>query len=113
MKSLRNESTVLPKDFRLGAAYTFNLPQFNLDVSALGGLQKYLNTDETHLHFGGEAVYSGIFAVRVGYMSGYDSKSLTAGFGVLWKALNLDYAYVPVKYGLGDSHIISFIYSFD
>ena len=113
MKVLKNESTVLPKDLRAGAAYSFPIPELKFDITALGGMQKYLDTDETHLHFGGEVLYNKLFAVRVGYMSGYDSKSLTTGFGLLWKGLNLDYAYVPVKYGLGDSHIISFIYSFD
>ena len=113
MTELRSQSTVLPSDLRIGAAYDYSLPAVNLDLTAVAGIQKYTDTNDSHLHLGGEAVYNNTFAVRLGYMSGYDSKSITAGFGLYWKGLNLDYAYVPVKYGLGDSHIISFIYTFE
>jgi hypothetical protein len=113
MKALRAESTKLPTDFRLGAAYDFALPQIKMDFTALAGFQKYTDANDSHLHFGGEISYDKFFAVRLGYMSNYDSKNITAGFGILWKSLNIDYAYVPVKYGLGDSHIFSFIYSFN
>lgn len=113
MKALRAESTKLPIDFRLGAAYNFALPQIKIDIAALAGFQKYTDANDSHLHFGGEISYDKFFAVRLGYMSNYDSKNITAGFGILWKSLNIDYAYVPVKFGLGDSHIFSFIYSFN
>ncbi len=112
MNDLRNEKTKLPTDFRAGAAYSFGLEHVNLGFTALAGIQKYTDTDDTHLHVGGETVYNNFFSVRLGYMSGYDSKNITAGFGLLWKSLNIDYAYVPVKYGLGDSHIFSFTYTF-
>lgn len=113
MNELRSSSTVLPTDFRLGTAYDFSIPVVNLNLTAFAGYQKYTKSDESHLHLGGEAVYNKTFAVRFGYMSGYDSKNITTGFGLKWKGLNLDYAYVPVKYGLGDSHIITFIYTFE
>ncbi len=112
MNDLRNENTKLPTDFRAGAAYSFGLEQVNLAFTTLAGIQKYTDTDDMHLHVGGEAVYNNFFSVRLGYMSGYDAKNITAGFGLLWKSLNIDYAYVPVKYGLGDSHIFSFTYTF-
>jgi hypothetical protein len=112
MNSLRDESTELPTDFRLGAAYEFSFPQAKLDFTALAGFQKYTDTNDSHIHVGGEAVYDKFFSVRLGYMSNYDAKNITAGFGIVWKSLNIDYAYVPVKYGLGDSHIFSFIYNF-
>ncbi len=112
MNDLRNENTKLPTDFRAGAAYSFALEQMNLAFTTLTGIQKYTDTDDTHLHLGGEAVYNDFFSVRLGYMNGYDSKNITTGFGIVWKSLNLDYAYVPIKYGLGDSHIFSFTYTF-
>lgn len=112
MKELRYESTELPKDIRFGAAYNFSLKEYKMDFTALGGFQKYTKEEDSHLHLGGEAIYDQMFALRVGYASGYEAKSITAGFGVFWKGINLDYAYVPVKYGLGDSHIITMIYTF-
>ncbi|MEW5841682.1 MAG: PorV/PorQ family protein [Bacteroidota bacterium] len=113
MNQLRTESTKLPTDLRLGGAFSFSVNEYNLDFTALAGYQKYTLQNDSHIHFGGEAVYQKMFALRLGYASGYDSKNISAGFGVLWHGINLDYAYVPVKYGLGDSHIITFTYTFD
>lgn len=113
MNELRSESTKLPTDFRIGTAYNFSLQNSKLNFTALAGFQKYTLQDDSHIHIGGEAVYDKLLSLRFGYASGYDTKNLSAGFGVNWKGINLDYAYVPVKYGLGDSHIISFTYTFE
>lgn len=111
MNSLRSESTELPNDLSIGASYDFMLSDFRL--TATGGFQEYLKESKAHAHFGGEVSYKENFALRIGYLSGYDSKNISTGFGVIWKSLNLDYAYVPVKYGLGDSHILSLTYTFN
>ncbi|MBI5729614.1 MAG: PorV/PorQ family protein [Ignavibacteriales bacterium] len=113
MNELRSQSTKLPTDLRIGAAYNYSITNSRFDFTLLTGFQKYLEQTDSHLHIGGEVVYDKIFALRVGFASGYDSKSISAGFGVKWKGINLDYAFVPFKYGLGDSHIISFIYTFE
>lgn len=113
MNQLRTESTKLPTDLRLGGAYSFSMNEYNLDFTALAGFQKYTLQNDSHVHIGAEAVYQKMFALRLGYASGYDTKNISAGFGVLWHGINLDYAYVPVKYGLGDSHVITFTYTFD
>lgn len=112
MNSLRNEETKLPADLRVGAAYSFPLQQIQSDITVTGGIQKYTATDDTHIHFGAEIFYDDLIALRGGYMSGYDSKGLTAGLGLLWNSINFDYAFVPFDYGLGDSHIISLMYTF-
>jgi hypothetical protein len=112
MNILRGESTKLPADLRLGAAYNFSVKSIKMDFTALFGFQKYTLEDGSHLHIGGEVIYDQMFALRLGFASGYDSKSISTGFGILWKGINLDYAFVPVKYGLGDSHIISLLYTF-
>ncbi len=112
MNKLRNEETELPTDLRVGAAYNFGLSEIQSDVVVTGGIQKYTQTDDTHIHVGAEIFYNEIIALRGGYMSGYDSKGLTAGLGLLWNSINFDYAFVPFDYGLGDSHIISLMYTF-
>lgn len=112
MNKLRNEETVLPKDLRLGASYSYNFTDTKLFLTLLTGLQKYLESDNYHFHTGTEINYDDFFFIRAGYMSGYESKSVTTGFGIKIKSLNLDYAYVPFKYGLGDNHIITFIFTF-
>ncbi len=113
MRELHNESTKLPTDLRIGASYNFSLSDSKLDFTTIAGFQKYTLLDDSHLHIGGEAVYNKMFSLRVGFAGGYDTKNISTGFGVNWKGINLDYAYVPVKYGLGDSHIISLTYAFE
>lgn len=113
MNQLRNEATKLPEDLRAGAAYSFNFGESKLKINTLTGIQKYLDTDDLHFHIGAEVNYDDSFYLRGGYASGYDSKNLSMGFGIKWKSLNIDYAYVPVKYGLGDSQIFTFIFSFN
>lgn len=113
MKQLRTEATKLPKDFRAGANFNFDLPDYKLNFSLAAGYQNYIDDKISHFHFGIEIFYYNMFALRGGYITGYDSKNITAGFGIIFRGINLDYAYVPYKYSLGDSHIISFIYTFN
>lgn len=112
MNMLRNESTKQPVDFRAGASYAIDFGQSKIKMNTIGGIQKYLDDESLHLHFGAELGYDDTFFVRGGYLTGSDSKNISAGFGLRWKGLNIDYAYVPVKYGLGDNNIITFIYTF-
>lgn len=109
---LRNIKTELPTDFRLGLSYLMPLKSIKSDFSFIGGVQKYLETDDIHLHVGGEFFYDKLIAIRLGYMSGYESKGLTTGLGLYWEGINFDYAFTPYSYGLGSSHTISLMYSF-
>lgn len=111
MSSLRSESTELPNDFSVGVAYDLYLG--NIRFTTTGGIRNYLREEKSHAHFGGEFAYKEKFFARLGYFSGYESKNFSTGFGVNWNSLNLDYAYVPINFGLGDSHIISLTYTFD
>jgi len=113
MNILKNNPTLLPADLRVGASYNYPLIDSKMDFTLLAGYQNYTKQNETHIHIGGEFVYDQTFSLRVGYVSNYNTKSISAGFGVFWKGINLDYAYVPNKYELGDSHIITMIYSFN
>ncbi len=112
MNKLKNESTKLPQDFRIGAAYSIEAASAKTVINFIGGFQKYVDTEDNHLHIGAEGIYDGFLSVRAGYATGYDSKSFTAGVGVKWQKFNFDYAYVPFLRGLGDSQIISLAYSF-
>jgi hypothetical protein len=112
LSELRNESTTLPADLRFGLAYGMLINSINSEINFVGGIQKYSETDDTHIHTGGEFFYNNIIALRLGYMTGYDSKGFTAGLGLYWKGLNFDYAFTPYSYGLGSAHTISLMYSF-
>ncbi|MDX9923850.1 MAG: PorV/PorQ family protein [Ignavibacteriaceae bacterium] len=112
MSALAKESTKLPTDFRLGGEYSYPVESAKLSLIGLAGFQKYLDEDESHFHAGLEVIYDDFFAIRGGYITGYESKSLTAGFGVQWKGFKIDYAYVPFEYGLGDNSSFSVSYIF-
>lgn len=112
LDKLRNEATKLPADLRLGLAYGLDINSINSELNLIGGVQKYVETDDTHIHAGGEVFYDNIIALRLGYMTGYESKGLTAGLGLYWEGLNFDYAFTPYSFGLGSAHTISLMYSF-
>ncbi len=112
MDELRNEATELPADLRIGVSHSRELQSIDSKLLLVGGIQKYTATDDTHIHAGAEILFRDFIALRGGYISGYESKGITAGFGVIWSGLNFDYAYAPYDFGLGDAHTISLMYSF-
>lgn len=113
VSELRAQSTELPTDFRFGVSYGLPFESVNSELALVGGVQKYLETDDIHLHAGTEFYYDQFLAIRLGYMSGYESKGLTTGLGLNWEGLNFDYAFTPYSYGLGSAHTISLMYSFN
>ena len=112
MSNLRNESTKLPSGVRGGGSYLIDLPKLsaNLRINIEG--YKVLDGGLFHANTGAEFLYKDFLAFRVGYQSGYENKSITTGVGILYKAFNLDYAFVPYKYSLGSSHTITLGTSF-
>lgn len=112
MNALRNEQTKLPTELRLGSSYTYKLEEHNFDFTAGAEFQKYLTADETHFNFGGEALYNKLFAARMGYQTGYDSRGFTAGIGLMWGNLKFDYASLPFNLGLGNANLFSVQFKF-
>ncbi len=110
MEKLRNTATELPQDLRIGLNYTYSLANIKSIVNLTGGMQKYLNSGNSHLHIGAEINYASSFAVRLGYVTGYEGKSISFGGGVIWGNIKFDYAFVPFSYELGNSHFITIGY---
>lgn len=111
MNSLRNQSTKLPSEFRVGPQYKFDFSDYNLDLVIAGEYQKYFDSD-SHINFGLEVIYNKIFALRSGYQSNYEIRDFTAGFGLMWGNLRFDYALIPFNSGIGSSNIFSLAFSF-
>ena len=63
-------------------------------------------------HIGGEYSYRRMLALRAGYKVGYDSQGATFGFGVTYREVSFDYAFLPVSNELGDSHRFGVGFSF-
>ena len=112
MNEFRNESTKLPTEFRIGASYTFSLEETNFDFTGGVELLKYLDTEDNHFNFGAEALFKKLIAARVGYQTGFESRGLTAGIGLMWGNLKFDYAFLPFSTGLGSANLFSLQFKF-
>ena len=97
--SLRDEDYDLPRTYRAGISYTFRDFTPSADIV-------YLD-DEAYVHLGGEYKLYNQFFIRSGYRVGYDTKDFSAGAGFVRRNFRLDYAYLPFKSGLNDSHLIN------
>ncbi len=112
MNVLKNEATKLPTEIRVGPAYSFEIPNSKLGITAAAEFLKYTAADDSHFNLGGEVVYNNIIALRGGYQTGYESKSYTAGVGLMWGNLKFDYALSPFALGLGTGNIFSIQFKF-
>lgn len=98
----QRENFQLPLTFRIGLsvnamdffAESVEADPFLLSVDAINS-RDYPET----VNLGGEYVFMKMFALRAGYMIGYDERGMTAGFGVQQTVegigVGLDYAYMP------------------
>jgi len=112
METLKTQETEVPTEIVAGASYLTNLPNEELSFIVGGEIQRLTKSDNNHVNVGGEAVYKNIIAVRMGYQSGYDTRSFTYGFGLYWHNLTFDFAYVPFQLGLGSANLFSLRYKF-
>ena len=111
MQPLLNVSTPLPALARAGIAYS--LPFSFLDRRPLvaGDLQ-YVFGEEVLGRFGLEFGFKQYLALRMGYVAGSETQNFTMGLGLEYSGYHLDYAYAPFEYDLGNTHRISFGFSF-
>jgi hypothetical protein len=112
MGALVNEKIKLPASVRLGASYLFDIPKLNGGLRAAIDGFKVNDGGKFHINGGAEFVFRDLLSIRAGYQTGYDDRSFTTGIGIKYKAFNLDYAFVPYKYSLGNSHTFTLGTSF-
>lgn len=101
---LQDEEYNLPKLLRAGASYFIR--EFKISGEVF-----YPTDCDAHLHIGGQYNINNMFYLRSGFQSGYDDKSVSFGLGFEEKGFNLNYAFVPFKSNLGDTHRLSITYS--
>ena len=90
----------LPTTYRTGISYTYR-------GLVLGAADLVYLDDEAHVHVGVEGRLHERFALRAGYMAGYDSKDFTAGATFTHRNFDIDYAFVPYSNDLGTSHLFN------
>ena len=110
LQQFENERSDLPTFSRVGASYAFQQDEFDLSLS--GAWANNLHDQENHLQASLEATYSQKVSLRLGYQTGYETRAVSAGIGIRFEFAQLDYAYVPFRLGLGDSHLFSLGFQF-
>lgn len=112
MNKLRLEKTKLPSDFILNATYAISVESASLRILPVLGIQNYFASKLTHIHIGSEFAYDNNFFLRLGYVSGIESRNISLGLGVFYKGFMLDYGFTPFSYGIGNANTISLQYLF-
>ncbi len=112
MTEMKDEKTNLPSEIRFGIGSEYEIQSIKSKVSGGVEYQKYFDVDDSHFHFGLEFLFNQVFALRGGYMTNYEAKDFTFGFGLIWGRLNFDYVYIPFSYDLGSGNLFSIQFKF-
>jgi hypothetical protein len=100
-----NESFDLPREFRLGGSYRTNSESSpNGFIFAADYVLTNWGNKSSKLNFGGEYSYANVVSLRLGYSAGYDTRSVSLGGGLSYNNYFFDYAFVPAKHNLRDTH---------
>ncbi|MEO8209469.1 MAG: PorV/PorQ family protein, partial [bacterium] len=99
MSPLKNQKSKLPSLIRLGGSYKYSKNNFGLTFG-LDGL-KVFDGGEFHVLAGGEAAYKDFVFLRLGYQTSYENRGISTGIGFKYKALAVDYAFVPYQNEFG------------
>ncbi len=110
MSTLLNEPIALPAGVRWGASFQSSLAD-NFALTLAGDVLKTFKDNGTRIDLGGEIAYNSFLAFRTGYQFGYDAKGFSAGFGLRYGLVQLDYAFVPFLDQLGDTHTFALTFS--
>ena len=105
LSAFRNERTDLPSQIRLGGTYSFKLDELVFRTAA--AFSSELGTSINHCSIGGEAIYDQTITARIGYQTGFDTRGISAGIGIRYSIVMIDYAYLPFSLQIGNSHLIS------
>lgn len=95
-----------PFQIRGGAAYRYDAAWMKGNV-VLATDAVFPNDGTAKLHVGMEYNYGNIVSVRAGYKANYEMQGPTFGFGVVYRSLRFDYAFMPIENVLGDVHRLS------
>ena len=96
----------LPTTFTLAGSYklpwTISGGNFQAVVAGVKPVDARLQ-----IRTGAEYWWKNLLAGRLGYKTGHDTETYSAGLGIRWRNYTLDYAFVPHRYDLGTAHRVS------
>ena len=105
LTAFRVERIDLPTQISVGGTYAINLDQMIFRAAA--AFSREIETSINHFCIGGEATYNHAITARIGYQTGIDIRGFSAGIGIRYSFIVIDYAYVPFSLDLGNSQLIS------
>ena len=104
-----SEKFPLPREYRFGLAYRPLFLKKNVEILADAVFPKDM---DSKFNFGAEYTYAGVFSLRAGYGTGWDSRGISFGGGIFYRQFRFDYALVSYKNGLGSAHRFTLIADF-
>jgi hypothetical protein len=106
---MENEKVKLPLTFETGIGYT--LPLQDKKLAFQFAINKAVDTD---LRFTASTELSlwQLLALRLGYKGNHDEEGLTAGIGINWQRLEIDYGWTSFSDRLNDTHAFGITYNF-
>jgi hypothetical protein len=107
VSQLKEQSIDLPTIARAGLSYELKLDSIGGGLLLAADAVKVFESD-LRGNFGAEVQVKQTIAFRLGYQTGFEDKSISGGFGLLFDRYHLDYGYTPFNSGFGDSHKLSF-----
>lgn len=107
MNQLASKSTTLPDEIRFGLSYDDAISFYNFKSCFSGDVQKFLKEDKVNLLLGMKINYNNLIDLRFGYNSGKDINHFSLGFGLNYKSIFFDYAFLPFTQNFGNASIIS------
>lgn len=106
MDAFEVERSALPREFRVGAAWTTVAPDGRHHILLTSDV-RVPRFGDTGVLIGAEYAPVPAIALRAGYQTGHDTRSFSYGIGLTRRNWRIDYAFVPTDLGLEDAHRIT------
>ncbi len=103
------ERIKLPLGFETGIGYT--MPKDDYNLSGQLALNKSVDSD-VRFTISSVLALRQILKLRLGYKTNYDEEGLTAGIGINWSNLEIDYGWTSFTDRLNDTHSFGITYNF-
>ncbi len=112
MNPLKHERTPLPVMFRSGVQYPLNFGWKALQMVTITADVEHVLHEGTYGRLGFEAPLAHVFYLRAGTILSSERVRISMGFGLSYKDYQVNYAFSPYPYNLGNSHRFSLSWKF-
>ena len=100
MDELNLERSSLPREIRVGASY-------RIPKALLSADYRIPRFGSSGILIGAEVSPAPFFALRTGFQSGHDTRTMSYGLGLTRQNWRIDYAFIPSDLGFDDSHRVT------